>query len=144
MYLMNALDTISCGGIRVERYSYLTFKNLIKLIGTIFIMWALWIIFVLNGEELLGHGLKEFSIIFISILLTALPFMLLVALITSFIQVFFSQSIISKKIFKNREVLKYDNQSLRISKVLQETTYKFMLIGKYFIFGALVYSYLYF
>ncbi|MPM82675.1 hypothetical protein SDC9_129737 [bioreactor metagenome] len=70
--------------------------------------------------------------------------MLLVAFITSFIQVFFSQSIISKKIFKNRQILKYDNQSLRISKVLQETTYKFMLIGKYFIFGALVYSYLYF
>lgn len=144
MYLMKVLNTISCGGIKIERYSYLTFKNLIKLIGTIFIMWALWIIFVLNGEELLGHGLKEFSIIFISILLTALPFTLLVAFITSFIQVFFSQSIISKKVFKNREVFQYNNQSLKISKVLQETTYKFMLIGKYLIFGALVYSYLYF
>ncbi|MBM7869928.1 uncharacterized membrane protein YraQ (UPF0718 family) [Clostridium pascui] len=107
-------------------------------------MWALWIIFVLNGEELLGHGFKEFSIIFISILLTALPFILLISFITSFIQAFFSQSVISKRTFKSRKVLKYNNQSLDISKLLQETTYKFMLIGKYFIFGALVYSYLYF
>lgn len=144
MYLIKGLNSISYGGIKMERYSYLTFKNLIKLIGTIFIMWVLWIIFVLNGEELLGHGFKEFSIIFISILLTALPFMLLVSFIAAVIQVFFGESIISKKIFRNRKVLQYNNQSSKISEVLQETTYKFMLIGRYLIFGALIYSYLHF
>lgn len=127
----------------MERYSYFTIKNIIKLVGTIFMLWALWIIFVLNGEELLGHGSKDFSIIFISVLLTALPFMLLVSFIAACIQVFLNGSIISKRIFKDKKVLQHNSQSLKFSKLLQKTTYKFMSIGKYLIFGALIYAYLY-
>lgn len=127
----------------MERYSYFTIKNFIKFIGTLFMLWALWIIFVLNGEELLGHGSKDFSMIFISILLTALPFMLLVSFITACIQVFFNESTIIKKNFKDKIILEHNGQSLKTFKVLEETTYKFMIIGKYLIFGALIYSYLY-
>lgn len=127
----------------MERYSYFTIKNIIKLVTTIFMLWVLWIIFVLNGEELLGHGSKDFSIVFISVLLTTLPLALLVSFVTASIQVFLNKSAIVKKIFKDKKVLQHNSESSKISKVLQETTYKFMLIEKYLIFGALIYAYLY-
>lgn len=126
----------------MERYSYFTIKNVIKLLGSIFMLWALWIIFVLNGEELLGHGSKDFSIIFISVLLMTLPFILLVSFIGACIQVFLNESIISKTNFKDKIILQHNSESLKFSKVLQETTYKFMSIEKYLIFGALIYAYL--
>lgn len=127
----------------MQRYSYFSFKNLMKFIGMILMLWVLWVILVLNGEELLGHGFKEFSMIFISILLMALPFMLLISFLSSCMQVFFPRNIISRIFFKDKSILQHNKQLSKISQVLEKTTYKFINIGRYLIFVALVYCYFY-
>lgn len=127
----------------MERYSYFTLKNVMRVIGIMFALWILWIILVLNGEELLGYGAKDSSMVFISILLMALPFIIFLSFIISYIKVFIDKSIISNTFFKDKLILPHNRQSSKLFEVLEQTTYEFMRIGKYLIFIALIYSYLY-